>query len=167
MNIPAELMYPIIRAHVDARGISIEDFEASMDYGKGAVYNRITQYENFSFRMADRIFCKLGDPLGYWLSDTFKPYYDAEFEHECAADECDVRFLPHHEHQKYCSKECKGRQSNIRRETRRAQLRQLQGWNDARKRNKMTPEQRRERRRLYDRLYKREYRRRQRELAAA
>ena len=173
MNIPADLLLPHIRAYVDARGISIEDFEASMGYTRGAVSGRVERYGDFSFNMTDRIFCKLGNPLGYWLSEEFQPYYDAEFERTCV--ECSVVFAPMSPKQKYCSQRCRQARHRGRQQAReeklaadRARLAQANRERALRAKEKPAKtEEEREYRRLRNRVNKRAWRQRQREAVAA
>jgi len=177
MNIPAELLLPHIRAYVDARGISIEDFEASLGYTKGAVYSRISEYGNFTFNMTDRIFCKFGDPLGYWFSEEFAFYYKAEFERAC--EECNNIFSPGSPKQKYCSGRCRQARYVARQQAREQKLAddraRLAKANEmralrARKKPEPTPEQQEEEReyqRLRNRINKRKWRARRREVLAA
>jgi hypothetical protein len=130
MNVPVELLRPRIERYCIDRGISLEEFGASMGYGPQMIQERMARHDYFSIWMADRIICKLGLGLFGWRCDEkLREIY--EFKRVCGNEKCDEEFYPSSEAQIYCSHRC-----------RTAAHRATQRRRDAEKRRKRLEEQR-------------------------
>lgn len=130
MSIPAEMLTPMIDAFCDRQDIFYEQLSLMMGLDRGTIRKAISRGE-FSFGMAERVICKVGDPIHFWRQPEMLPYYyegaelppDMATPVKCARETCSNWFALDSEagesgrmsRRRFCSESCQNIDASWRR----------------------------------------------------
>lgn len=136
MNVPVDLLRPMIDSYLADKQISVEELSVLVGLHEDTIRRRLRE-KTLTFEMADLILCKVADPVRAWRNPPLDFYYhegvippDDSLPAKCENPECEEWFAlnsdpgPHDsswKRQRYCCSSCEHRHWHIRKRQSKAE----------------------------------------------